>query len=115
MDRSLVPRANAGDAEAQHTLGEMYESGRGVPLHYQEPFRRGYADWQPKAADFVTDAKGAQAGGAAGWCLHNGAEKVGAESKPRRSFDMREKRLFDQLDEEERKALEELRLLFAKS
>jgi hypothetical protein len=37
----------------------MKEIGRTVPLHYQEPFVRGYMRWQPGAADFVTDARAA--------------------------------------------------------
>ena len=47
-----------------------------VPVHYQEPLRVGWATWQPKAEDFVTD--------------------------------LRERRLFDQLDGEERRALQRL-------
>ena len=80
-----------------------------VPVHYQEPFRRGYGKWNPKAEDFVADLCGALAGGAAGWCFHNGAEHDASDSQPRRSFDLRVKRLFDQLDDEERKAIELLR------
>ena len=91
-------------------LGWMKELGRVVPVHYQEPFRRGYTDWQPKAEDFVADAVGAKAGGAAGWCFHNGSQRKASESKPRRSFDLRENRLFDQLDPEERNALDQLQL-----
>jgi hypothetical protein len=81
------------------------ELGREVPVHYQEPFRRGYGKWQPKADDFVTDLKGAKAGGAAGWCFHNGDNRTAKDGQPRRSFDLRDKRLFEQLDEEELKAL----------
>jgi hypothetical protein len=97
------------EARTRELLGWMRELGRAVPVHYQEPFRRGYARWQPAAADFAADARGARAGGAAGWCLHNGDQKDASGSRPRRSFDLGEKRLFDQLDEEERKALKELR------
>jgi hypothetical protein len=79
----------------------MKELGREVPLHYQEPFRRDYGDWQPRAEDFVTDLDGARAGGAAGWCWHNGANRGAKDGLPRRSFDLREKRLFEQLDEED--------------
>ncbi len=86
----------------------MKEIGRVVPVHYQEPLRRGYAKWIPTAPDFVTDLRGAIAGGAAGWCFHNGAERGTPDSQPRRSFDLSEKRLFDQLDPEERKAIEQL-------
>jgi hypothetical protein len=86
----------------------MRELGRVVPLQYQEPFRRGYGAWQPAAKEFVTDAQGAKAGGAAGWCFHNGAERDHPDGQPRRSFDLREHRLFDQLDEEERQAIDGL-------
>jgi hypothetical protein len=78
-----------------------------VPILHQEPFRRGYTDWQPTAEDFLTDLGGAVQGGAAGWCLHNGAQRSAADSEPRRSLDLRAQRLFDQLDAEERKAASE--------
>jgi len=95
-------------------LAEIRKLGRVVPLHYQEPFRRGFTKgWEPTADDYVTDARGALAGGAAGWCLHNGDQRHVPGQKPRRSFDMREKRLFEQLDEVEREALERLGRLFA--
>ena len=77
-----------------------------VPVHYQEPFRRGYGQWEPATADFVTDLRGSLAGGAAGWCFHNGGQRTSPDNQPRRSFDMRQQRLFDQLDEEERKVVE---------
>jgi hypothetical protein len=87
----------------------MKQIGTVVPLHYQEPFRRGFTKgWEPRVEDFLTDAAEAIAGGAAGWCLHNGDQKDKPESKPRRSFDMREKRLFDQLDRVEIEALEKI-------
>jgi hypothetical protein len=87
----------------------MKELGRVVPVHYQEPFRRGYGTWEPQADDFVKDARAAFEGGAAGWCLHNGSERNGPEERPRRSFDLRERRLFDQLDDHEKAAVEHLR------
>jgi hypothetical protein len=87
----------------------MKQIGGAVPLHYQEPFRRGFTTgWEPTVEDFVTDAKGALEGRAAGWCLHNGDRKDKPQSKPRRSFDMREQRLFDQLDEVEKEALKQI-------
>jgi hypothetical protein len=86
-------------------LAIMKQLGRVVPLHYQEPFRRGFAKWQPRAEDFVTDLIGARASGAAGWCFHNGDHRAAPEGHPRRSFDLREQRLFEQLDAEEMKAL----------
>ena len=57
------------------------------------------------AADFPTDLRGAVTGGAAGWCLHNGSQRNAPDGQPRRSFDLRERRLFDQLDTEELKAI----------
>lgn len=80
-------------------LAEML--GRPAPVHHQEPFRRGYGRWEPSANDFLTDLRGAIAGGAAGWCFHNGSQRSAADNRPRRSFDMRQQRLFDQLDLEE--------------
>jgi hypothetical protein len=44
-------------------------------------------------------------GGAAGWCFHNGGQRAKPDRQPSRSFDLREKRLMDQLDEEEMKAV----------
>jgi hypothetical protein len=85
----------------------MEKLGRIVPVHYQEPFRRGYATWDPRATDFLADLRGAVAGGAAGWCFHNGAQRNAPNEQPRRSFDLRAQRLFDQLDAEERMVMAE--------
>jgi hypothetical protein len=93
------------EAKSKEYLAWMKEFGRLVPLHYQEPFRRDFGPWQPRTEDYVTDLKGALAGGAAGWCWHNGDNRAARDGRPRRSFDLREKRLFEQLDEEEAKAL----------
>ena len=93
------------EGKTKEYLAWMKEQRREVPIHYQEPFRRGYGKWEPKAEDFGTDLKGARTGGAAGWCLHNGDERAARDGKPRRSFDLREKRLFEQLDEEETRVL----------
>lgn len=99
------PRHAGSPAETEkHTrecIAAMRRIGRLAPVHYQEPFRRGYGDWQPTAADFLTDLRGAVRGGAAGWCLHNGSTRDGTVSKPWRSFDLREQGLFVQLDEQE--------------
>ena len=59
------------------------------------------------AADFLTDLGGAVAGGAAGWCFHNGSPKDTPDKGPHRSFDLRTKRLFEQLDVEEQKVVSE--------
>ena len=64
--------------------------------------------WQPAAEDFLIDLRGAVAGGAAGWCFHNGAQNGAPASQPRRSFDLRDKRLFDQLDSEELRVVAEV-------
>lgn len=88
----------------------MHELGRAIPVHYQEPFRRDFGNWQPMAEHFVADYHGAKMSGAAGWCLHNGSSRHSSNGRPRRSFDLRtsEGRLFDQLDAEERKAVQML-------
>jgi CubicO group peptidase (beta-lactamase class C family) len=92
-------------------LAWMKELGRVVPVHYQEPFRRGYSPqrWEPKATDFALDLRNAIAGGAAGWCFHNGDQKDRTDSEPRRSFDMSQRRLLEQLDEEERSFMQKAR------
>jgi hypothetical protein len=97
--------AGLTEARSKELLAWMKELGREVPLHYQEPFRRDFGKWQPRAEDYVTDLKGALAGDAAGWCWHNGDNRAAKDGQPRRSFDLREKRLFAQLDEEEGRAL----------
>lgn len=90
-------------------LAWMKEISRVIPIHYQEIFRRGYTKgWEPLTEDFAADLRGAWRGGAAGWCFHNGAQGRDPDTPLRRSFDMRESRLFDQLDEEEKKAIREL-------
>jgi hypothetical protein len=94
------------EARTRECLALTKQLKRPAPVHYQEPFRRGYGRWQPTARDFLTDLRGAIAGGAAGWCFHNGAQRSAPDGRPRRSFDMRDKRLFEQLDEQERKAIE---------
>jgi len=90
----------------------MKEMGKVVPVHYQEPFRRGYGKWQPTAADFLTDARNARSSGAAGWCFHNGDDRGKPDHQSHRSFDLRQKRLFEQFDPEEQKALQGLAALF---
>jgi hypothetical protein len=92
-------------ARTREVLAICKELGRNVPVHHQEPFRRGYEAWNPNAQDFLTDLRGAVLGGAAGWCFHNGSERGNAQRQPRRSFDLGEKRLFDQLDAEEQKVV----------
>ncbi|MBN1845127.1 MAG: hypothetical protein JW810_05550 [Sedimentisphaerales bacterium] len=96
-------------AKTREALEFMKQLGRVVPVHCQEPFRRDFnPSWQPQEADFVRDLAGAIEGGAAGWCLHNGDARRASKGRPRRSFDMRRQRLFDQLDDVERQVLEQL-------
>ena len=110
--RPREPESSAQtDPKTREYLQWMKELGRLAPVHYQEPFRRGYATWQPTAPDFLADAQNARRSGAAGWCFHNGDQRTSPDGQPRRSFDLREKPLFDQLDEEERKAVEGLKTL----
>jgi hypothetical protein len=114
----------ARNADSPHQTAErtreylemMKAAKRAVPVHYQEPFRRGYDHYAPTADDFLTDLQQARDGGAAGWCFHNGCVSArGDESvpdkRPRRSFDMRpeEGRLFDQLDDVEQKFMARLK------
>jgi hypothetical protein len=103
------PRSSTSPGETAARSREdrdwMKELGREVPLHYQEPFRRGFGGWQPRAPDYVADLQGALAGGAAGWCWHNGANRAAREGRPRRSFDLRDRGLFEQLDQEEARAI----------
>jgi hypothetical protein len=97
-------------AKVQEYLTWMRELDRPAPVHLQEPFRRGYSrDWAPTAADFAADLKAARAGGAAGWCFHNGDQRDRPDKRPQRSFDLSRKRLFEQFDQEEQKFLSELR------
>lgn len=93
------------EAMTRRYLKATARLGRAVPVHYQEPFRRDFSPWQPVAQDFLTDLRAAVRGGAAGWCLHNGGPRRDYKG-PDRSFDMRRRRLMDQLDAEETAALE---------
>lgn len=94
------------EGQARASLALMKRIGHVVPLHYQEPFRRGYDRWEPTSSDFLKDLEGAVRGGAAGWCLHNGSQRKSPDGLPHRSFDMSRLRLFEQLDREERAAVE---------
>ncbi len=91
----ITPHLPRGPEDPAKTEGRvrryfewMAEIGRSVPVHLQEPFRRDYGAWQPDAEAFLTDLRGAIAGGAAGWCLHNGSNRHAADGEPRRSFDL---------------------------
>ena len=95
------------EAKTRALLASMKDTGRIVPVLYQEPFRRGYGAWQPMADDFLADLRGAVAGSAAGWCFHNGSQRDAVENRPTRSFDLRRARLFDQLDAQERRVVDD--------
>jgi hypothetical protein len=91
--------AQQSRATTESILKRLKELDLTVPIHFQEPFRHGYTKgWEPTAEDFLRDLRGAMEGGAAGWCFHNGAQVGPPDGRPRRSFDLREKRLYDQLD-----------------
>jgi hypothetical protein len=97
------------ESKTREYLSRMQELGRVVPVHYQEPFRRGWGTWQPVAEDYLTDLQGSRRGGAAGWCLHNGNQRGRSGERRQRSFGLREKTMFEQLDDEENKAIDLLR------
>jgi len=103
------PRDAEGAARVSEATREYRKwiagSGRVVPLMYDEPFRRGYGKWDPVAADFSKDLKSSREAVAAGWCFHNGDTRGAKDHEPRRSFDLRNRSLFEQLDAEERKFL----------
>lgn len=93
------------EGEIRACLDRMKALNRLAPVHLQEPFRRGYTQWEPQAADFLTDLKGAVTGGAAGWCFHNGQQRDATDEQPRRSFDLRTRCLQEQLDPQERQVV----------
>jgi hypothetical protein len=98
-------------AQSRSCLEIMRKLHHVAPLLDQEPFRRGYTDWQPVAADFLADLRGAIQGGAAGWCFHNGSQRGVPGEQPRRSFDLRTRPLWAQLDDEERTFVQQARTL----
>jgi hypothetical protein len=104
------PRAPAETPAKTHQLrGFLGELGLDAPIHYQEPLRRGFMDWDPEADAFLLDLRNAVAAGAAGWCLHNGGTKASEDLRPFRCFVMTEAegRLMDQLDAEELRVVRE--------
>ncbi|MCC7492446.1 MAG: hypothetical protein IT204_08880 [Fimbriimonadaceae bacterium] len=115
-----APRSAASARRNRQRTVDLLTLQRGLglaaPVHYQEPFRRGFTrDWEPTVEDFLADLTGAREGGAAGWCFHNGDQRADPAGRPRRSFDLRpaEGRLLDQLDPVERAFLARLRESFA--
>lgn len=97
------------EAQTRRYFEWMKEIGIFVPVHYQEPFRRSYGEWEPSIDDFLNDLKGAKAGGAAGWCFHNGDNRKSADRRPSRSFDLSRGNLFDQLDNVEKTLIKKIK------
>ncbi len=108
LPRNADDPARTAERVARYLRWMQQEVGRSVPVHLQEPFRRDYGRWQPEAEDFLTDLRGAVAGGAAGWCLHNGSSRHTDDGEPRRSFDLHPERgpFLDTLDSVERAVLD---------
>ena len=102
------------ETKSREYLAWMEKLERPVPLHYQEPLRRGFGRQQWEAGAFVADLERSLSGGATGWCFHNGDQRDHPERLPRRSFDLREQRLFEQLDSKEQNAIEGIRLLMGR-
>ncbi len=75
----------------------MSALGWRIPIHLQEPFRRGYGSYEPTLEDFLRDCAGGKVADAAGWCFHNGDNH---DAYPYRSFDMSNAygRMFAQFD-----------------
>jgi len=103
----IAPHLDRDKGSSAKTVGTMKEFigwmnalNRRVPIHLQEPFRRGYTDYQPTVEDFFRDDSGGKIAGAAGWCLHNGSNRLSKDNRPFRSFYMggSEGRLYKQLD-----------------
>ena len=63
------------EARTRECLGMLKTMGRLVPVHYQEPLRRGYVQGTRRRRTLLADLHGALSGGAAGWCFHNGTQR----------------------------------------
>ncbi len=86
----------------------MNQYGVRMPIHLQEPFRRGYSTtWEPVLNDFLVDCSGGKNAQAAGWCFHNGWVDTTSSHLPYRCFEMNNSsgRLFAQIDSEEWKVV----------
>ena len=95
------PRDDVWAAETQSRVetmrGLLVDAGWDRAIYLQEDARRGYGSAMWPKEDFLTAAAGARAGGASGWCFHNGA-----------GFDLGAQTLFDQLDDVELDTIDEL-------
>ena len=69
------------ESRTRDCLALMKQIGRIAPVHYQEPFRRGYTGWEPSSADFLSELRGAVAGGA----VQVGASTTGRNAAQRTS------------------------------
>ena len=103
----IAPHLDRDEGSSAKTIGSVKEIigwmnalNHRMPVHLQEPFRRGYTDYQPTVEDFFRDDSGGKIAGAAGWCLHNGSNRNSEDRKPFRSFNMGGDagRLYEQLD-----------------
>ena len=107
----IAPHLDRDEGSSAKTIGSVKEIigwmnalNHRMPVHLQEPFRRGYTNYQPTVEDFFRDDSGGKIAGAAGWCLHNGSSRISKDHKPFRSFCMSGDRLYTQLDEVELEA-----------
>lgn len=100
----ITPHLCRHDGCSAQTIGTvedylewMSNLGWRIPVHLQEPFRRGYTTYNPVEDDFLRDCNGGKLAGAAGWCLHNGSD---SGARPYRCFDMSdaEGRIYTQWD-----------------
>lgn len=99
----LAPHFERGRSWAEReerNVAAYVRAAGGIPVYCEEPHRRGYAASGhplPAAFEFFRAANGAQRAGAVAWCFHNG------------HFDVREKRLIEQLDDVEKDVMRGLR------
>jgi len=66
-------------AKTREYLLWLHDLGRVVPVHHQEPFRRGYRprEWEPGTDDFLTDLTQAKLGEARDYALRGeGSEYI---------------------------------------
>ena len=93
-EKTLEQRAEAGDAEAQNSLGEAYYSGKGVPEDHKEAvkwFRKaadqGIADAQKNLGDMYHQGKGVEQNYVTAYAWLNIAaangHKIAKDNKPK--------------------------------
>ncbi len=81
----ITPHLERWEASAESTVTKVRQYrdwmkpgnpiGIRVPIHLQEPFRRGaeWDSWEANPIHFFRDCTGGKVGGAAGWCFHTDA------------------------------------------